>query len=866
MMIIQSQLLATKFYVPMSPGTLIQRARLNALLDESLNYPLTLVSAPAGFGKTMLLSAWTQSLPPASSPLVAWVSLDEEDNDPQLFWTYILSALDQQQPERFTPLLKSLQSPVAPPLTTVLATLINNVLESTQRFVLILDDYHVITEQQIHSTLWYLIDRLPPQFHIILATRTDPPLPLSRLRSRRQLLEVRTEQLRCTAEETKALLREAMGIQLPDNTVQEVAARTEGWLVGLQLLALSLQGRADPTALIEETSGNQRYILDYLTEEVLHQQPQDIQTFLLSTCIVERFSASLCDTLTEQGSSQQMLEQLERANLFLTSLDNKREWYRYHALFAEALHYRLQQTHSDWVPLLHSRASRWYAEHGQATEAILHAFHAKEWQWAADLIERKSFLLMSMTWGASHHQLGLLQQWLKQLPLEVMASRPRLCLASAYLLCMVAPYDLLDTWFNMAEAKLTASLEIQAAPEQTSQSAQYKQERQEQQDLLRDVIIWRATLLSLWKDHGPEALSLCQKALALLSPENALERATTTLAQLVAFYVSSANNAVAAAECGLQGIALAQTAGLSSLAMVLMGATAHCLIGAGKLHETLQLTKQASQLGEEPEDLPSPMTGWPKTFQAEVLREWNQLDAARALVEEALSLRQRLESIMLMPNTVCGYGILLRISLSYGDLEAAYAASQELEHITIRMNQPMALHFSSYFTIVDQVRLWLASGDLDRATCWAKELDLRGQRGTPFACEREAVACARIFLATKQPDLALQRLEPARQRATAGQRWGHVLEIRLLQALAHQKLNEEPQALAAISEALRLGEPEGYIRIFVDEGAPVAELLSRLQEQQHHTGPTPYLDRLLAAFAQKSKRPRHSSKNKKNKR
>jgi LuxR family maltose regulon positive regulatory protein len=867
MIVIQSQLLATKFYVPTSPGTLIWRPRLAELLEESLKYPLTLVSAPAGFGKTMLLSAWTHSLPPASSPLVAWVSLDEEDNDPQLFWIYLLSALDQQQPERFTPLLKSLQSPVAPPLTTILATLINNVLESTQRFVLILDDYHVITEQQIHSTLWYLIDRLPSQFHIILATRTDPPLPLSRLRSRRQLLEVRTEQLRCTAEETKALLHEAMGIQLPDNTVQEVAARTEGWLVGLQLLALSLQGRADPTALIEEASGNQRYILDYLTEEVLHQQPQDIQTFLLSTCIVERFSASLCDTLTEQGSGQHMLEQLERANLFLTSLDNKREWYRYHALFAEALHYRLQQTHPDWVPLLHSRASLWYAQHGQTTEAILHAFHAKEWQWAADLIEHKSFLLMSMTWGASHHQLGLLQQWLKQLPLEVMASRPRLCLASAYLLCMVAPYDLLNAWFNMAEAKLTASLEIQA-PEQTSQSAQYQQERQEQQDLLRDVFIWRATLLGLWEDHGPEALSLCQKTLALLSPENALERATMMLAQLVAFYVSSANNAVAAAECGLQGVALAQTAGLSTLAMVLMGATAHCLIGAGKLHETLQLTKQASQLEKEPEDLPSPMTGWPTTFQAEVLREWNQLDAARTLIEEALALRQRLESIMLLPNSVCGYGILLRIYLSYGDLEAARSVSKELEHITTRMNQPMALHFSSYFTIVDRVRLWLASGDLDRATRWVNELDLRvrGQRGTPFACEREDVACARIFLATKQPDLALQRLEPALQRATAGQRWGHVLEIRLLQALAHQKLNEEPQALAAISEALRLGEPEGYIRIFVDEGAPVADLVSRLREQQCQTGPTLYLDTLLAAFAQGSKRYRGSSKVKKSKR
>jgi len=226
-LIIQSQLLATKFYVPTSPGTLIRRPRLHALLNESLKSPLTLISAPAGFGKTTLLSTWTESLP-ATKAQVAWLSLDEGENDPQLFWTYILSALDQQQPERFTPLFKSLQSPETPLLMSVLAALIESVQRCTQPLVLILDDYHVITEQQVHATLWYLIDRLSPQLHLILATRVDPPLPLSLLRERRQVLEVRTEQLRCTAEETKAFLHEVMGTQLPDETVQEVTARTEG--------------------------------------------------------------------------------------------------------------------------------------------------------------------------------------------------------------------------------------------------------------------------------------------------------------------------------------------------------------------------------------------------------------------------------------------------------------------------------------------------------------------------------------------------------------------------------------------------------------------------------------------------------------
>jgi len=422
---IQNQLLATKFFVPVASHPLIPRHRLNVLLQESLEHPLTLISAPAGFGKTMLLSAWRQSLP-ASNPLVAWVSLDEQDNDPELFWTNVLAALDMQQSERFAPLLMQLQSPQAPSLKYIRTALSNLVLGSTEHFVLILDDYHLITELDVHATLSYLVEHLPPQFHIILAARTDPPLSLSLLRTRRQVLEVPTDQLRCTAEETGGFFREVVGIELRDKMVQQVMSRTEGWLVGLQLLGLSQRGGANPATLLQEASGSQRYILDYLTEEVLRRQSQDIQTFLLSTCILECLSASLCDAVTEQTDSQKILERLESANLFVVSLDRKREWYRYHALFAEALSYQFKQTREGLLPILHHRASLWYAQHDQTTQAVLHAFSAKEWQWAADLIERKSLQVVSFTWGAGEHELSILQQWLEQLPAEVMRSRPRL--------------------------------------------------------------------------------------------------------------------------------------------------------------------------------------------------------------------------------------------------------------------------------------------------------------------------------------------------------------------------------------------------------------------------------------------------------
>ena len=468
-----SQLLATKFFVPVTSGTLISRPRLIALLDKGLTYPFTLVSAPAGFGKTTLLSTWAQSLS-ANTSRLCWVSLDEEDNDPRLFWTYVLTALDMQGPHRFKSLLMHLQSQPPPPLKPLLTGLVNLLAESQDHFVLILDDYQWITEEQVHTSLSYLIEHLPPQLHIIIATRADPPLPLSMQRARQHMLEIRTEQLRCTAEETNAFFDEVMHLHLPDQTIQEATARTEGWLVGLHLLGLSLPERADPLTILQQISGDQRYILDYLTQEVLQRQPQEIQAFLLSTCILERLNASLCDAIMQQTDSQQLLQQLERANVFVTCLDSRRQWYRYHAIFAEALQHQLKQTHADLVPLLHHRASLWYAQYNQTTEAILHAFKAKEWQRATDLIEGIPFMSFS-SWGAREHKLTMLQNWLEQLPTDIVGSRPLLCFACTQVLWAIAPPSLLNVWFDTAEKWLTASLTMQTHTPQA---------RQEQENLL----------------------------------------------------------------------------------------------------------------------------------------------------------------------------------------------------------------------------------------------------------------------------------------------------------------------------------------------------------------------------------------------
>jgi len=385
---------------------------------------------------------------------------------------------------------------------------------------------------------------------------------------------------------------------------------------------------------------------------------------------------------------------------------------------------------------------------------------------------------------------------------------PRLCLACCQLLWAVAPQAKLQAWFDAAEATLTASLTTQTQTNGLS-STLTPQARQEQENLLGEVIAFRAILQSYQQD-GQRALPLFQQALALLSADNLVVRAHVGHAQLLASYFSSANDAVAAIEHGLQASALAQVAGQTALAILVMGSTVLSMLGAGRLHEAQQLALQATQLGAQLGGLPLPEVSWPAILQVDILREWNQLDAAMDLVGEALSLCQQTESVASLGFLLSGYAVLLRIHLSRGDLDAARLALQQYEQIRIGMNQPTSIHIHSLFTTIDQVRLWLACRELDRATDWAEELDVGKQNSNSFAHEREEVARTRIHLAKKQPHLAQRRLEPVLQRATAGQRWGHVIEIRLLQALAHQMLHEVPQALSALSEAIRLAEPESF--------------------------------------------------------
>src|SRR5260370_823241 len=388
-----------------------------------------------------------------------------------------------------------------------------------------------------------------------------------------------------------------------------------------------------------------------------------------------------------------MLQQIEQANLFVVSLDTRRQWYRYHPLFAEALRYQLKQTYADLIPSLHYRAGLWYAEHDQTAQAILHALHAKEWHWAADLIEQKSLSLMALTWGASPYVLIMLRGWIEQLPADVVHSRPHLCLVCAQFLWAVAQPSMLEGWLDAAEACLRASL-VRSSDEEDVQA------RREQENLLGAVISWRALLEGFQKD-AEATLSLCQQALALLSPENLAGRSHVVGVQNVGYYVSSANNPAPAIESLLQAASLAQAVGQPAITITLMSSSIVCMIGAGRLHEAHQLSQQAALLADSPAGVVLPDRGYPTIFQAEILREWNQLDAALSLAQEGILLCKQIESLTALVYLLFGYGILLRVFLSHGDLDAARSAFQQIEDLARSMNQPTFTSFCANFTTVD---------------------------------------------------------------------------------------------------------------------------------------------------------------------
>ena len=802
-------LLHTKLYIPPLRPSLVPRPRLIDRINQGMRRPLTLVAAPAGFGKTTLLSAWcAQSEHPA-----AWVWLDEGDNDPVRLWRYVIAALQTAMGGDFAAqTLQHLQSAHPPSQEEVVMALANDMAGVGEHFALVLDDYHAIEARAVHDALAFLIDHLPPQAHLIVATRVDPPLPVARWRVRDQVVEIRAGDLRFSDDEAALLLNQAMGLSLSAADVAALSARTEGWVAGLQLAALSMRGMADVRGFIAALAGSNRYIADYLTEEVLNRQPADVQSFMLQTAILDTLTAPLCDALTGREDGQAMLELLERNNIFLTALDSERQWYRYHTLFADLLRYRLRQADGERTASLHRRASAWYEQHGMIVRAVNHALAAQDYERAARLIQQNARLLLL------RGELFTLQEWLDALPGEVVFSQPRLYLAGAQLLFQGV--GVIERLLHDAERELSAEGESLADDERLA--------------LLGEIDTLRATVARAQEDI-PHAIALSQRALEQLPAEDSFGRGIA--AHNLAAAYRHGGDLDAAQQAFAEASARFESAGASHHALMAM-----CLQGdvqeeQGRLHQAAQLYRQVLRLAgqhAEPGGASLPVAGWALVGLGRILREWNDLEAADQHIQEGIRLG---DSLGLPDFTANSRAALAHVRFSQGEVAGALALLQEADLAVRRAAWPRELAAVGAL----MVRVWLAQGELDSALHWVQTID-PGVHPHPA----ETLARARVWLAQGDADAARALLGRLRE---AGAR----IEALVLEAFAWQHDDLE-RALALLAEALTLAEPEGFVRLFVDEGTPMQALLSALGHRRLPTRALrAYVGRLLEAL---SPRPR----------
>ena len=647
------QLLTTKLYIPQVRPNLVPRPRLSKRLEEGMRNKLTLISAPAGFGKTTLLSEWRMMHSSDEYPL-AWVSLEEADNDPPRFLSYLVAALQTIETDIGEAALASLRSPQPPPIESLLTALINEVAAIQKDFALVLDDYHVIEAQLIHDAIAFLLEHMPPQMHLIIASRTDPPLPLSRLRARGQMTELRGADLRFTPEEAGTFLRDVMALDLSTRDVQALGKRTEGWIAGLQLAALSMRGREDVSGFIAALRGTNRYVLDYLAEEVLQRQADDVQSFLLQTSILGRLSGSLCDAVVASTGSQAMLLRLEQANLFLVSLDDERRWYRYHHLFAEVLRSHLQQAHPEWVPELHRRAGAWYSGHGMPAEAIDHLLAGEDFTGAADLIERAGMAALKRS------EMTTLRRWLEALPEAHVRVRPRLCLFYASALIGEAQFDAAEEWLRDAERNLGAGTDAPAAiatagPIGRSETAPDTNRSAELEGVLGEVAALRAYIAAFRGDLAG-TIDLAREALERLPADDLYTRGLSAL-ELGYGYLES-GRLEAANEAFSLAVATSRTADHIYAVLAALGGLARVRMVQGQLHEAARLCRQAQQLATGGAGDPLPAAIYAHLGLGELLYEWNDLEAAVSNLNEGIELGKQGGLLVMLLNS---YIVLSRV-------------------------------------------------------------------------------------------------------------------------------------------------------------------------------------------------------------
>jgi LuxR family transcriptional regulator, maltose regulon positive regulatory protein len=791
----QSPLLTTKLRQPRARGNLVARPRLTERLRAGLSRALILISAPAGFGKTTLLDEWlageAQGIP------TAWLSLDEDDNDPVRFLTYVITALNGARESVGVAALTMLRSPHPPPMKVIQTSLLNDLSDLPEDLVLVLDDYHAITEPAVHDAVTFVLTNLPLQVHLVIATRAEPPLPLSRIRARDQLVEIRGADLLFTLEEAETFLNRAMDLDLGAGDIRSIQWSTEGWIAGLQLFAISLQGRRDVANLVERVTGAHHYILDYLVDEVLNRQSEEIRLFLLQTSILRELTGPLCDAVTGRHDSADVLVRLDRANLLVTPLDEERLWYRYHHLFADCLRGRLEAEQPDHVPDLHRRASGWYERQHLVDEAVGHALSAQDFDLAARLVEEHGPSLLRQG------RIVVLLNWANRLPWSLVQSEPRLGVLVGHALALSGQLADAESCLQSAEDALTAR------PLPDSES------------LYGQIAAVRAGIAAQRAD-APRTIEYARQAISRLPSTEPFVRSLT------AFNLGDAHlltgNVVSASAAFADSVDSGLATGSLHMVAVSSAYLARTQILCGRLREAERVCHRALDVVAEASEAPSrtvPTLGMLYAYLGQLRRELDDLEGAGRYLGQALELGEQSGYVEAL---AASYWALAQLRRAQLDIPAGLAMIDR----AIETVQERSLTVTRRLLLAERADLLLALGRLEEAESWAREIRVGESLDLGLSEERECLSLIRLRLARGEVDEAVRLSTRLLGPAERAGRFGVVIELLALQAIALHESSQLTPALAALERALVLAEPEGYVRVFADHGDAMGKLLRQV--------------------------------------
>jgi LuxR family maltose regulon positive regulatory protein len=813
----------------------VPRPRLIERISQGATRRLTLVSAPAGFGKTTLLSSWAASQPDP----VAWLSLDAGDNEPGRFLSYLIRALAQVTPALSAVVTEAMQATETAQAEAILTGVLNQVAQSltegtkARSLALMLDDYHVLEQPRVHETVQFLLNNLPAGCHLIISSRADPPFSLSRLRAQRQLVELRMDDLRFTHDEAEKFLGQLMGLSLSDEHIQTLEQRTEGWIAALQLAAISMQGRADPTSFVRSFAGSHRFVLDFLADEVYQRQPEPLRAFLLQTSILDRLSAGLCNAVAGRSDSQDMLEAVERANLFLLPLDDKRVWFRYHNLFADLLRYRLERTHPDLKPQLHQRAARWYAQNGSIYEAVGHALAAEDFDLVARLVVDSDPTALVM-----HGHVNTLLGWLDALPDEIIRSNPRLSIAYAW-----SHFVTLD--LEGIEKRVQDALEMLGVADAAFDDRTYTSITPQQRSWLGEIAALKA-FVAVNRDRPQEAFQLAEAALRYIPPAQVAVQAALWAA--LGDACRDTDRLLEAETAYRKVAALSRQLGAEVGSMVALADLARLRVSQGRLREARDQFEEVLRWSEG-RLLPQYPIGQTHVGIGDLYREWNDLEKAEYHLQQGIS---QCEAGGYTRYAIRGYLALARVHHARRAATDRDLALAQAERLSQRLAMPSLASQIADQRLRFRIHEQKPGGALPAIP--PAELDAAGQG---CALEFHALTLARVPLASASRPADRQALAQvttllARLLASAGQagRTHSVIEIHLLQSLACQAMEWRSAALGVIERTLELAEPEGFLRIFVDEGAALLALLRAALAAGIRP---PYVTRLVAALEREAR-------------